>query len=130
CKILIAHNGVKFDFPMLELFGVLDYKIGFTCNTTVFGKECQIIDTLVLSRLLNPNRNGGHSIKNWGRLTKDKKIPFRKLCIDKGYIDAKAPKGAEFKQFGPEMVDYCEQDTLVNKTTFSKLTEEKAPSSG
>ena len=26
---IIAHNGIKFDFPQLLLFGVLDYRIGY-----------------------------------------------------------------------------------------------------
>ena len=46
---LIGHNIIGFDIPMIQKF--------FDVNL-FDGKE--ILDTLVLSRLLNPTREGGH----------------------------------------------------------------------
>jgi len=127
CGFLIGHNVVKFDFLALKLFGVLDYTVGYLDESdTLFGEEIKIIDTLIFSRLLNPDRFGGHSLHSWGERTptQNLKTDFRQLCIEKGYIQKSDPKGAEFKQFCPEMVDYCSQDTSVNKDTFFMLMEE------
>ena len=44
----IAHNGIDFDFPVLEKLWHLEIK--------------SKVDTLVLSRLFNPDRSGGHSL--------------------------------------------------------------------
>ncbi len=125
CTHLIGHNVIKFDFLVLKLFGVLDYEVGYLNNSdTVFGEETKIIDTLILSRLLNPDRHLGHSLHSWGERTKTNKINFRQLCIDKGYIEKGAPKGQEFKQYCPEMLDYCIGDTSTNKDTFFSLIQE------
>lgn len=66
---LIYHNGVSFDAPMLKLFDVMDYRVGFEGESdTLYGKPIQIIDTLVLSKLLRQDRFGGHSVEAWGRV--------------------------------------------------------------
>jgi hypothetical protein len=125
CEYLIHHNGVKFDLLCLKLFGVFEYTIGYLNETdTVFGKNIKMIDTLIISRLLNPDRFGGHSLKEWGIRTGLNKIDFRQLCINKGYISKDSPKGAEFKQYCPEMLTYCIGDTDVTKNTFFALTQE------
>lgn len=86
CEELIAHNGLKFDFPVLFLFGLMDYEISAS-KSTLYGKNCKFTDTLVLSRLYNPDRYDGHSLDNWGKRVGSHKTDFRQLCIDKGYID-------------------------------------------
>lgn len=127
CKFLIQHNGIKFDLITLWLFGVFEYRIGYLDEPDLlFGEEVKVIDTLILSRLFNPDRFGGHSLHSWGERTptKNLKTDFRQLCIEKGYIQKSDPKGAEFQQFCDEMVDYCSQDTSVNKDAFLMLVEE------
>lgn len=125
CEYLIAHNGLKFDFPALKLFGIFDYKVGYIGKKdTLFGKPITIIDTLTLSRLLHPDRYNGHSLDSWGERVGNKKTDFRQLCIDKEYIDAKSPKGQEFRQYVPEVLDYCIQDVSTNIDTFFALSEE------
>ena len=60
----IAHNGIGFDSPVVEkLWG---YKIPLSKTT----------DTLVLSRLFEPQRKGGHSLKVWGERLGDFKDVF------------------------------------------------------
>lgn len=125
CQYLITQNGIKFDLLTLKLFGVLDYTIGYLNQPdTLFGDEVKMVDTLIVSRLLNPDRFGGHSLKEWGIRTGLNKIDFRQLCINKGYIPKDAPKGAEFAQYVPEMLTYCIGDTEVTKNTFFALLEE------
>jgi len=125
CQFLIQHNGIKFDLITLWLFGVFEYRIGYLDEPdTLFGEEVKIIDTLILSRLFNPDRFGNHSLHSWGERTKTNKIDFRQICIEKGYIKKTDPKGAEFKQYVPEMLDYCIGDTDTNSKTFIALVEE------
>ena len=125
CTHLIGHNVIKFDFLVLKLFGILDYTVGYLDEEdTVFGNPVKLVDTLILSRLLNPDRFGGHSLHEWGIRTGTNKIDFRHVCVSKGYITKKAPKGAEFKQYVPEMSTYCIGDTDTNKHTFFALLQE------
>jgi len=61
---LIGHNIIGFDIPMVEKFGGIDLS------------KKPIIDTLVLSRLFNPSREGGHSLEKWGYKLGYHKINF------------------------------------------------------
>lgn len=126
CTELIAHHGCKFDYPALRLFGLLDYRIGYLDEPDlVFGKECKITDTHILSRLFFPDRFGGHSLEVWGERVGHNKINFRQVCVEKGYIAKNAPQGAEFQQYVPEMSDYCDGDTYVNSLVYLELMKEK-----
>lgn len=53
CKVVAGHNIIGYDLRILD--SLLDIKI-----------ECPVLDTLVLSRLLNYNIEGGHSLETWG----------------------------------------------------------------
>jgi DNA polymerase I-like protein with 3'-5' exonuclease and polymerase domains len=92
---LIGHNIIGFDIPMVEKFGDVDLS------------KIPVIDTLVLSRLFNPNRGGGHSLENWGYILKFKKIDFQ-----------------DYLNYSKEMMDYCVRDVQVNALVLKKLREE------
>lgn len=125
CTHLIGHNVLKFDFLVLKLFGVLDYTVGYLDEEdTLFGKPVTLVDTLIISRLLNPDRFGGHSLEAWGERTGANKMDFRGELIKRGIIPKDSPKGFEFKNYNPIMLTYCLQDTEVNKNTFFCLLEE------
>lgn len=122
---IIAHNGIKFDFIALKLFGLLDYEVGYLNKPDkLFGQEVKITDTLIRSRLYNPDRFGGHGLKPWGERLGNYKDDFRQQCIDAGIIPKTAPKGAEFRQFSELMISYCEQDTLVTELVHFELEKE------
>lgn len=124
---VIAHNGIKFDLIALKLFGVLDYEVGYLDQPDlIFGNPVKITDTLVRSRLLNPARYGGHSLKAWGERLGDYKDDFRQQSVEAGYITNDAPKGDEFRQYSELMVKYCEQDTKVTVGVFKELEQEFA----
>lgn len=109
CTELVGHNLASFDMPVLQLYGVLDYSIGFPGKeSTLFGKPCKITDTLLLSKLLNADRFGGHSLEAWGK----------RLGNYKGNFN-------DWTKFSQEMLDYCVQDTAVNASVFLKLLEEQ-----
>ena len=125
CKVLVAHNGLKFDFPVLNLFGVLEYHVGSLDEPdTIFNNPIIFIDSLILSRILNPDRFGGHSVDGWGKRFHEYKQDFRAICIEKGYIDKHSEKGAEFQKYCPEMLEYCIQDTKVEKKIFLQLLKD------
>jgi hypothetical protein len=125
CEYLIAHNGIKFDFIALKLFGIFDYTVGYLDNSdTLFGRKITFIDTLILSRLFNPDRFGGHSLEAWGLRLGNEKTDFRAESIELGYIEKTDPSGAEFLNYSPLMLSYCEQDTAVNVDIFLSLLRE------
>lgn len=125
CDTLIAHNGLKFDFPMLKLFGLLDYKIGYIDEeSTLFENNCKFLDTLLISRMLNPDRHNGHSLESWGERVGEYKADYRQQCIDNNIIEKGSPKGQEFKNWNHLMKPYCVQDVLVTEKVFFKLLEE------
>ena len=131
CKYLVQHNGVKFDLIALRLFSVLDYSIGYLDEPdTIFGEEVKILDTLILSRLFNPDRFGNHSLESWGQRTGCAKMYFRGELIKRGIIPKDSPRGFEFKNYTPLMTEYCILDTEVGKRTFFALLKEKSEYDG
>ena len=92
---LIGHNIVGFDIPMVEKFS----------NVKLSNKT--IVDTLVLSRLFNPVREGGHSLEVWGHRLSLPKIEFE-----------------DYQEYSPEMLKYCARDVQLNTLVFEKLKKE------
>ena len=91
---LIGHNIISFDLPVLKrLYG--------------FRYSGKIIDTLVMSRLYNPVRENGHSLKTWGY----------RLGIPK-------QEQPEFDNYTPQMLDYCKQDVKLNEAVYHYLIDE------
>ena len=91
----IAHNGIGFDVPVVEkLWG---YKIPLSKQ----------VDTLVLSRMFDPNRKGGHRLMDWGK----------HLGEYKGEFD-------DWSQYSDEMKDYCKQDVKVTELVYLQLMRE------
>lgn len=95
-KFIVGHNILSFDIPLLK--EVLGIKIPLN----------KIVDTLLMSRLIIPDREGGHSLKNWGK----------QVNLFKGDYN-------DFTQFTPEMLEYCRNDVEVTKLVYQKLLREK-----
>lgn len=85
--VLTAHNGIGFDYPVLERVWNLDLS------------SYTLMDTLVLARLYRPVIKNGHSLKVWGKRMKFDKLDFDVEDFDAGLTD--------------EMVEYCERDAEV-----------------
>ena len=92
---LIGHNIIGFDIPMVEKFGGVDLS------------NKPVVDTLVMSRLFNPVREGGHSLETWGY-----RLGFKKIEFD------------DYKNYSNEMLTYCTRDVQLNAVLFHKLREE------
>ena len=90
---VIGHNIIGFDIPVLnKLFGYDLFK------------NVKITDTLVMSRLLNPMIEGGHSLKNWGKKLGQNKIEFE-----------------QFDFFSEEMLKYCRNDVDLTQRLYKFL---------
>ena len=96
CDLIIMHNGICFDAPVLREIW----------KTSM--KPSQVCDTLVLSRLLSPSLEGGHSLAAWGQRLGFPKDDFSDW--DGGLT--------------PEMEKYCIQDTLVTEKLYKHLVSE------
>lgn len=92
---LILHNGIMYDLPVLERLWGIKYKVN------------QIYDTLLMSRVLEPDREGGHSLEAWGNrvgLTKIDYTEFNNPDMDK-------------------LVEYCIGDVEITHRVYNKLQE-------
>ena len=91
--LLIGHNIIGFDLPVLSRL--------WNLNTA----SNPLRDTLIMSRLLNPVLEKGHSLDSWGE----------RLGLKKG----------DFNDFGgglsEDMVAYCIQDVEISHSLFTHL---------
>lgn len=108
----VAHNGINFDWLATKLFFGLNYSVKY--NT--WGKsKIELCDSLVLSKTLNPDRFGGHSLEDLSKKAKgDVKIDFRKNI----------PIEHRFKTFAADMLYYCIYDNKANTAVYNYLMEE------
>ena len=92
---LIGHNIIGFDVPVIEeLAGI-----------SLWDKA--LVDTLVLSRLFNPVREGNHGLEKWGYDLGSPKIDFE-----------------EYTYYSEDMLTYCMQDVRLNAKVFEALKAE------
>lgn len=126
CSRLIFHNGINYDYLAMKLFFNLDYKINEVVGEKDIwdGREVELDDTLVMSKVLNPDRFGGHSIEAYGKRFGYPKIDWRKRAEELDLCKRTDPAGAEFKTYHPEMLVYCKKDTEIGLKVYRYLREE------
>lgn len=110
-KRVIAHNGINFDFLACKLYFGMDYTVD---PDTWHNKEVEIIDTLVLSKVLNPDRFGGHSLDKLSEKASIRKVDFR----------PHVPQDERFKFFFADMLYYCIYDCKANTAVYKLLMDE------
>lgn len=92
---VIGHNLVMFDLPVLKRLWNIQYDIS----------KC--FDTLLVSRLLLPDREGGHGLKEWGARLHKPKIEFN-----------------DWSKYSKEMEEYCIQDVSVCEEVYKRLLQD------
>jgi len=112
-NIVIGHNIINFDIPALWQW--------CEWNDSKFIGEMYMqvqseIDTLVMSRLLNPDRErpqglpqkvGPHSLEAWGM----------RLGFPKGDCES-------FAEYSEDMLEYCKRDVEVTHEVYKALCKE------
>ena len=105
CDVLIMHNGLDYDWPLLEkLYG--------------YQYQGQKVDTLVMSRLQKPSRlrpfnmprgvrGGPHSIAAWG---------YR---VGRG-----KPDHDDWQEYSPAMLHRCTEDVEIGHLVYNELLKE------
>ncbi|MBT4732217.1 DNA polymerase III, partial [Candidatus Woesearchaeota archaeon] len=87
--VLVFHNGIAFDVPVLERLMGVDLS------------GIQVEDTIIMSQLTDPRREGGHSLASWGD----------RLNFDKGDYD-------DWTHYTDEMLEYCVRDVEVTTKLY------------
>lgn len=64
--IVVGHNILGYDLPLLSKLHGFKYDVD-TYMLTSGGIRVRVLDTLVLSRLIWPDRPGGHGLLNWSK---------------------------------------------------------------
>jgi DNA polymerase-1 len=110
---LIGHNLINFDAPILNR--LWKTKIGLS----------KVRDTLIMSRLLNPSIENGHSLDAWGKRLGNKKVEYSRiwhwingLPYDK---TSTAPYDAPHDSLNRF---YCKQDVAVTVQLYKYLQEQ------
>ena len=92
---MIGHNILDFDVPVLNRL----------LNMHINHEDC--LDTLVMSRLANPIRSGGHSLAQWG--------------VTLGYEKV---KHTDWDRYTPAMMHRCDTDVKINQLIYAALKKE------
>ena len=98
-KKLIGHNIIGYDLPAIKKIAGIDLS------------DKQIVDTLVLSRLFKPPREGGHGLESWGYRLKFAKGDF-------------GEQDDAWDYYRPEMLKYCQRDVELNTKVYQQLRVE------
>lgn len=92
---LVGHNIIGYDIPAI-------WKVLGKWETVPL-----IVDTLVTSRFLYPERPGGHSLDSWGERLGHAKQEFN-----------------DFSRYTPRMGEYCQNDVYLNVLVYKELEKE------
>ncbi len=112
-QTVIGHNIISFDLPAIDKWCDINDNLFIG---EAYPRPKMEIDTLVMSRLLNPDRErpkglpqrvGPHSLEAWGK----------RLGFPKGDFN-------QFDVYSQEMLDYCRQDVEVTEQVYRHLLKE------
>lgn len=111
--LIVAHNGISFDFPILNRLWSTKIRLS------------QVYDTLIASRLLNPSIENGHSLDAWGdRMGTIKKVDYKRIwewLMDK----QEEYKGECFNVPHMALLEYyCIRDVEVTCNLYKHLDDE------
>lgn len=110
--LLIAQNGIGFDFRLLNNLW----------NTKIRLKN--VYDTLIVSRLLDPSRENGHSLEAWGQTLGFHKIDY--TAVWQWMMDRKEAYAGECfdSPIDSLLEHYCIRDVEVTAKLFVRLSSD------
>jgi DNA polymerase-1 len=111
--LIIGHNGISFDFPILNRLWSTKIRLN------------QVYDTLIASRLLDPSIENGHSLDAWGeRMKVLKKVDYKRIW--EWLMNRKEEyKGECFNVPHMALLEYyCIRDVEVTCNLYKHLTDE------
>ncbi len=94
-EAIIGHNIMMYDLPLLKKLYGINYN------------PSKVIDTQLISRVLEPDRENGHSLKAWGIRLGNVKSDF-----------------TDFTKYTEEMLEYCIQDVKVTSSLYKFITSD------
>jgi len=125
CIGLVGHNILDFDNFSNRLYLGWNYEIQPNAHKRLTikaeheslpdrlnGKNVRFIDTLIMSKLLNPDRLGGHSLRSWGKRLKNYKGDYGEDTQN------------AWEHYSQEMLDYCIQDVRLTTEVLHALMKE------
>ena len=108
--LLIAHNGIAFDFYLLNRLWMTKIPLR------------KVFDTLVASRLLEPTKENGHSLESYGKQLGIQKIDYKKIW--QWMMDRKEDYIGECydSPFDSLLETYCIRDVDVLEKTYTLVS--------
>jgi len=107
--LIAAQNGIGFDFPILNR--LWKTKIGLK----------QAYDTLIVSRLLEPTRDGGHSLDAWGKTLGVQKLDYKATWQWMMHREETYSGECFDAPVDVLLEHYCVRDVSVLRTLFTHL---------
>ena len=111
-SLIVMHNGISFDAPVLNRLW----------KTKI--RSSQVYDTLIVSRLLDPSRENGHSLEAWGQTLGFHKIDY--AAVWQWMMDRKEAYAGECfdSPIDALLEHYCIRDVEVTAKLFVRLSSD------
>ncbi len=111
-SLIVMHNGISFDAPVLNRLW----------KTKI--RSSQVYDTLIVSRLLDPSRENGHSLEAWGQTLGFHKIDY--AAVWQWMMDRKEAYAGECfdSPIDSLLEHYCIRDVEVTAKLFVRLSSD------
>jgi len=111
-NLIVAHNGIKYDLPVLKKLYGYSHKKELVHDTLVLSRliypDIKELDVKLLARgRIRSNLVNKHNLESWGC----------RLQMEKGDFN----KANDWSSFSNEMLEYCIQDTKITAKLYEKL---------